>query len=214
MLILNQLRGKGYSYLLYIFLLFLGKGVNYMTVAIKRETKYGEQVILLDDEDYKIIEQFKLPLKLIRDKSVKSKDKFYVEIRKTVNSKIYRCLLHRLIMNCPQDKVIDHINGNPLDNRKCNLRIVTQQENCLNRNYNPIPSIASQLEDPNIIIKKPYTKLPQEYQSNVKGVKWHRASRKWKATIKVNKKYYYLGLFQNVEDAIKARKEAEKKYLE
>ena len=48
-----------------------------MTAVIKRETKYGEQVILLDDQDYKIIEQFKLPLKLIRDKSIKNKDKFY-----------------------------------------------------------------------------------------------------------------------------------------
>lgn len=41
--------------------------------------------------------------------------------------------LHRLIMNAPPDKVIDHINRNPSDNRKENLRICTQGDNTLNK---------------------------------------------------------------------------------
>lgn len=41
--------------------------------------------------------------------------------------------LHRLIMNCPPDKVVDHLNGDILDNRKKNLRICTQAENMKNR---------------------------------------------------------------------------------
>ena len=41
-----------------------------------------------------------------------------------------RCLkLHRFIMNCPDDKVVDHINHNTIDNRKQNLRICTHFEN-------------------------------------------------------------------------------------
>jgi len=37
--------------------------------------------------------------------------------------------LHRFIMNCPKGMVVDHINGNPLDNRRENLRICTMVEN-------------------------------------------------------------------------------------
>ena len=40
--------------------------------------------------------------------------------------------LHRIVMGEPEDLVVDHINGDPLDNRRENLRIVTQQENNMN----------------------------------------------------------------------------------
>lgn len=40
--------------------------------------------------------------------------------------------IHRLIMDCPENLVIDHINGDTLDNRKCNLRIVNRLENATN----------------------------------------------------------------------------------
>jgi len=47
----------------------------------------------------------------------------------------YRMLLHRFLMNVlnKPEVMIDHINGNRLDNRKSNLRICTNQENCMNR---------------------------------------------------------------------------------
>jgi len=54
------------------------------------------------------------------------------EPRKRPNSDTIR--LHRLVMEpMPDDLVVDHINRNTLDNRKVNLRVVTQQENIWNR---------------------------------------------------------------------------------
>ena len=42
-------------------------------------------------------------------------------------------LLHRYIMNCPDDKIVDHINRIRHDNRKENLRVCTQSENGKNK---------------------------------------------------------------------------------
>lgn len=53
-------------------------------------------------------------------------------------------LLHRYIINCPKDKVVDHINHNKLDNRKSNLRICTRHENSCNRR--PIKRGITQIE--------------------------------------------------------------------
>jgi hypothetical protein len=47
-----------------------------------------------------------------------------------------RAYMHRVIMGKPEVGDIDHINGNPLDNRRSNLRIVTRAENCRNTSRN------------------------------------------------------------------------------
>lgn len=98
--------------------------------------------------------------------------------------KIY---LHRLIMQCPSNLCVDHINHKPNDNRKCNLRIVTKQQN----NQNKIPNTASM----------------------VSGVYQDERNGKWYARITVNYKSISLGTFDKIEDAINARKEAEIKYF-
>lgn len=59
--------------------------------------------------------------------------KGYVYRHKNINNS--RISLHRFLLNPPKDKVIDHINHNPKDNRKINLRICSQSDNLLNKSF-------------------------------------------------------------------------------
>lgn len=81
---------------------------------------------------------------------------------------------------------VDHINGNRDDNRICNLRVVTRGENMAN--------------------KARYT----NNKSGCTGVHWHAQHGKWCATIQRNGKYRTIGIFKDLNDAISARKLAEK----
>ena len=46
-------------------------------------------------------------------------------------------------------------------------------------------------------------------KSGIPGVSWHKAAKKWQAQIKHNGKITYLGIYDDIDDAIKARKAAE-----
>jgi hypothetical protein len=83
---------------------------------------------------------------------------------------------------------IDHINGNPSDNRIKNLRDVTNEEN--HRNM----------------------KTRSDNTSGVMGVFFYKTRKKWEAYIKTDGRKKHLGYFANIDDAIAARKAAEIKY--
>lgn len=88
--------------------------------------------------------------------------------------------MHRLIMNAPRDMEVDHINGDTLDNRRKNLRLATVKQNRMNRSKHKITS------------------------SQYKGVSWEKRSSKWRARIKLNRKFIYLGIFASEIDAANA----------
>lgn len=97
--------------------------------------------------------------------------------------------MHRIITNAPQDKQVDHINGNPLDNRKCNLRVCTQKENSRNRE-----------------------KRKEKTSSIYKGVCFHKRKHKWQASITLDGKLIHLGYFKTQNEAALIYNEAAKKY--
>ena len=89
--------------------------------------KWGrEHTILLDREDYR---QRKDVSWEISRHTHHNTEKFYARKNVKRNGKWKYVYLHRLIMNALPSFVVDHINGNGLDNRRENLRITTQREN-------------------------------------------------------------------------------------
>ena len=104
----------------------------------------------------------------------------------SVKSKIYR--IHRLVFMWHHGFVpeqIDHINGVRSDNRIENLRQATASQNNQNRKATS--------------------------SSGIKGVHWHKQSRKWIASICINRKSVHLGSFLNKEDAAKVANKARNK---
>lgn len=94
--------------------------------------------------------------------------------------------LHRVVLARAIGRVLkrheypDHINRDPLDNRRSNLRLATRSENARNRNA----------QSNNV--------------SGYKGVGWHKRSRKWRAFITLNRKQRHIGHFDKAEDAARA----------
>lgn len=115
-----------------------------------------------------------------------------VKARDRTNNKLLS--LHRLIMNAQKRDIVDHIkhpvgNEHKIDNRKSNLRISTNQQNCFNQG------------------------IRKNNSSGITGVSWLEKNQKWRASITVNYKTIYLGMFLSKEEAAQARKEAEEKYF-
>lgn len=99
--------------------------------------------------------------------------------------------MHRFLLGLSNDDniIVDHINNERNDNRLCNLRKCDSLQNSFN----------SVLRSDN---KTGYTGVFRNYKTN-----------KYNVSINFNKTKIHLGTFDNFDDAVKARKEAEKKYF-
>lgn len=100
-------------------------------------------------------------------------------------------LVHRIVWEMhngeiPYGLCIDHINGVRNDNRICNLRLVTVSEN--NRNK----------------------RLDKRNKIGVHGVYWEKDRRRYKVSICDGGKWKHVGRFESLDDAVAARKAAEK----
>lgn len=142
-------------------------------------TMYDGNKFIFDIEDYDLIKKYNW---------------HYVGrsyIGTTIGEDHKTLMIHRLLMNVQdiswKDVVVDHINGNIYDNRKSNLRVVTQSQNEMNQ------------------------KRSINNTSGVTGVYKHQD--KWCAHIKVDWKNIFLGIYDKYDDAVAARKAAEEKYF-
>lgn len=132
---------------------------TYVTIA-------GGAVAVIDLEDAPIVSQYYWCM------AGKGRPRARVSGRK-----VY---LHRLIMRAGDGQQVDHIDGNPLNCRKSNLRFCSAAENAKNR-------------------------LPNKRgSSRFKGVRWHAATAKWSASIKSNGIDTWIGVFDCEADAANA----------
>lgn len=134
----------------------------------------GGAYALVDDQDFEVC----------------SKKSWYMSSkgRPKAIHKIGSCwkqvFMHRLILDSPKGELVDHIDGNPLNNQRENLRVCSYAQNQQNRR----PRVAG-----------------------YKGVQLNK--KKWEVRITVAKKKLYLGCFNTKEEAALVYNEAAKRYF-
>ncbi len=143
--------------------------VKELVMSVLIPVSGGKAFTKVDKEDAERVSEFKWCFNKI------SKKKYaHRRLPKADGGKMIK--LHRFIMGVDDRSVcVDHINGDPLDNRKSNLRVCTQGENL--RNY-----------------RNAWGK------EGIRGIRQTRTG-KFRARIKLNRKHYEIGTFDTQHDA-------------
>jgi hypothetical protein len=138
---------------------------------------------LVDDEDFSYINQWKW----FNHYGYARRSKYRGGGAKNRKYKVIH--MHRLIMQCPEGLQVDHINGDTLDNRRNNLRIVTASDNAKNRGGS------------------------SNNTSGHTGVSYFKHCNRYMAYIGNKGKIINLGYYKDINEAISVRREAEKIYF-
>jgi hypothetical protein len=139
----------------------------------KLKLKNCDKFTLIDDEDFDLLNQFQW--EITTNNYVRAKIDY-------INTKEKRVYLHRFLMKPPINKFVDHIDGNPLNNQKCNLRVCTARENVIN------------------------SKRHGKY-SKYKGVSYcstEKRKKRWVAACEVNNKRITIGRYYTEKEAADA----------
>jgi hypothetical protein len=143
---------------------------------------YGGFVVLYDDADEDLIKPYKWCL-------AEGSNTFYARTSNIVSNPVRGMRMHRLILEPEPGEMIDHKNGNGLDNRRLNLRLATRAQNGMNRAPN------------------------RNATSRYKGVSWDNQKGEWFACIRVEGKRIRLGFHACEIEAARAYDEAARHYF-
>ncbi|AZU61030.1 hypothetical protein CHR53_07060 [Neobacillus mesonae] len=160
-----------------------------VTAVFLSSQKYGCMETLIDTDDLDKVKGFANTWFPAWDKGAKS---FYVCGNYTKeNHKRTVIRLHRWLFDLSDSKVfVDHKDHNTLNNTRNNLSVVSNCENQQNR------------------------RIQINNKSGYAGVCWVERFNRWLVSIRVNGTRKHVGLFTNLEEAIKARQNAEIKYFQ
>lgn len=144
----------------------IGNCAKFLIKTTNKEIPEKKIYFLIDLEDLELVNKYRWCARVVR------KDLIYI-------TSTYGIQLHRLIMNCPKNKYVDHINLNTLDNRKNNLRVCTRYENAQN------------------------VKKRKNNSTGYRNVYFNKNENKYYVILRANKKSYFGGYFSNSEEGIK-----------
>jgi hypothetical protein len=142
--------------------------VTELTISSKT---FGTHLCLIDTEDLPKLKDWCFCL-------IPQAGKLKVQL---TTGRTHRVYLHRLLLGEPIGLLVDHKNNNPLDNRKDNLRVCTNQQNMENRDVNFIRGA-----------------------SGIRGVYWRPDRNKWHAKAELKGKSCYIGSYDSKDDAAAA----------
>jgi hypothetical protein len=149
-----------------------------------RRIYLGEGIwTILDQEDYYLYGHIKWCLGAHRARA------YAISGARDRKGKIQTISLHGVIMKPRKGLVVDHRNGDSLDNRKANLRLATRTQNSCNK-------------------QKTKSKTTSKYI----GVSYEKGQKRWAVKVKYRGKSHWVGGFKSEIEAAKARDKAAKKY--
>lgn len=157
---------------------------DHVAVFVRRQN--GDQFeFLIDTEDLPLIRTLSNTYSIAN-----CSGKYYAKGYRRVGVRRYqKPYVHRMILDAPSGMVVDHINGDGLDNRRSNLRIVTQSENLQNR-------------------RGPMTNS----RSGIRGVFRRSDCDRWEAQVVLGRRKYR-SLHPTIEEAEAAVREMRRKLL-
>lgn len=133
---------------------------------------------MVDDEDYDTLNQHKWYVNLHANTNYAHRQfRSKTEKDKTGYGKKVLILMHREIMIAAKGRVVDHIDGNGLNNQKSNLRVCTQAQNLYNQR------------------KREKNGCVSHENSVYKGVSRDSHGKKWTVTISANGVVHHLGSY-------------------